>query len=276
MQDDYEIPFGNSSCSKLFTYLNNSDNQASCINSKYDGNINLKNRVNIQLENQMQNENIPINCNIPQTNIEDYEYLKYNNSQINQNIINQDIHRHNINQQLMMQKNMPNEQYIINRSDVPICENNVNQKNVRIPTYNLENKTIENMISENTKKNTCFKINNQPQIDENYKKYLEYMQMQNVKKESNPLDNLKTSFLDNNIYNLYGYDIKYRHLLYIICLVILCFIIYKIWKWTKKNEQNNKEEEKVEEEKKKEKKEKKDKKEKKSQDDSLYIPIYNR
>ena len=281
MQDEYEIPFGNSSCSKIFTYLNNSDNQGSSMNKKYDGNMHLKNRVNIQLENPIQNDNIPFNYNNLQTIIEEpYEYKKCNIPQQNQNVINQDI-RGNITRQTMIQKNI-HDQYLMNKPEIQVCENNMGQRNIpngeniRMPVYNSENKTIENMISENMKKNTCVRINNQPQIDENYNKYLEYMQMQNARRSINALDALKTSFLDNNIYNLYGYDIKYRHLLYTVCIIILCFILYKIWKWTKKNESDNKEEEKIEEEKKKEKKEKKDKKDKKSQDDSLYIPIYNK
>lgn len=282
MQDEYEIPFGNSSCSKLFTYLNNSDNQGSSINQKYDVNMHLKNVVDFQ-ENPIQNDNVPFNYNNLQTAMEEpYEYKKCNVPQQNNNVINHDI-RSNVTRQTMIPKNIPDDLYLMNKSEIQMCGNNMGQRNIqngerniRIPVCNSENKTIENIMSENIKKNTCVRINNQPQIDENYRKYLEYMQMQNTRRDVITMDNLKTSFLDNNIYNLYGYDIKYRHILYTTCVIILCFILYKIWKWTKKNESDIKEEEKTEEEKKKEKKEKKDKKDKKSQDDSLYIPIYNK
>lgn len=290
MQDEYEIPFGNSSCSKIFTYLNNSDNTQSIQHPKQN--------TNIPLENQM-------SCEYVQTQM-------VNQPEIYDNYQHQYQHQHQ--HQYQQIPLIPQDKYINTSSCypehiknnskqgcIPICKNiNDNTyENVNVNQYEMEkiqsnnnfsnlNKNIQNSkndINRNLNKNlnqnstqnsTSISLKNNYHLDDNYQKYLEYMRNKEMKSVLEPL---KNNFLDNDIYSLYGYNIKYKHLLYAVTTIILLFIIYKIWKWMKNNDEKNNNKENIKDENKidddDKKKKKKDKRDKKSQDDSLYIPIYN-
>ena len=246
MQEDFDVPFGNSPYSNLYAYLNDSDN----ITSK---------------------NNLFTNLSIP-------KYEEFNKN-LEHGFLKETFDKKDIQTSI----NIPKE--------IHHSKNLQTNANVSLKTF--DRKDVQSHPSE-------LQTNNSPPIDKNYQKYLEYIQIQNnkskcptiseegcgklstvfdnkneISKSTTILDSLQNTFLNNHIYTLCGHDIKCKHLLYTIGFIILCFVIYKIWKWMTNNEKNN-EKNNDDGDKDDIKKKKKDKKkDKKSQDDSLYIPIYN-
>lgn len=340
MQDEYDIPFGNSTCSKIFTYLNNSDNLQSIQDIKHNVNYQLDNQTpceytQTQMINQpelydnYQNEykyqhKMPITHNkymntsyypdnagqnyvstCSNDNIEKTSNYEINNNKSNENcsfanknLLNQKngiYHQQNLNMDLdkRLNKKSINISNPINFESIPSQNLHANSdkgllsQRLMIPresvvfgetNRNFNKIQSQNGMQNNTNTSVLLKNNFQSHMDEEYQKYLENMHNDKIK---SVLDPLKNHFLNNDIYSIYGYNIKYKHILYVIATIILLIIIYKIWKWIKKNDDKrnkenrdeNRDENKNEEEDKKKKK--KDKKDKKSQDDSLYIPTYN-